>query len=97
MNTLFLLVLSTLLVSSLAFAPSPAKLGTRKALSISMSPLDVMPIDSHVEHASLTVAAVDQPGLLPTLVMLGGIGVIFISSLLDFLKQFDKPRKENGF
>ena len=43
------------------------------------------------------LSEVDGQNVVSTLGGIAFIGVIFISSLFDLLKQFDKPRKDEGF
>ena len=75
-----------------AFSRSPLRPASTK-LSM-MLPLDQPTLEV---CNSLMVAEVDGENIFATLGSAAFIGVIFLSSIFDFLKQFDKPRKDNGF
>ena len=57
-------------------------------------PLDQPTLES---YNSLMVSKVEGENLFATLSGIAFIGVIFLLVLRDFLKQFDKPRKDEGF
>ena len=46
---------------------------------------------------SLIVSKVEGENLFATLSGIAFIGVVFLLVLRDFLKQFDKPRENEGF
>ena len=93
MNRIFIaLVLLLPLVA--AFSRSPL----RPVRAISKQQLSVIEPSTLSETMnSLAIAEVDGQNILATLGSAAFIGVIFLSSLFDFLKQFDKPRKDSGF
>ena len=93
MNRVFI-VLAVLLPFVAAFSRSPL----RPTAAVSKQSLNVIePTTLTDTMNSLVVAEVDGQNIFATLGSAAFIGVLFLSSLFDFLKQFDKPRKDNGF
>ena len=93
MNRIFV-ALVLLLPFVAAFSRSPL----RPTRAISQQQLNVIEPSALAETVnSMVIAQYDGENLLATLGGVAFIGVLFLSSIIDLLKQFDKPRKDEGF